>query len=106
MVGYNKFYSRDFEIIGNDLFLSTVEIKDLKHEVMGNKKAERKFLSAYRGLFQIRTGVNGFADRRLATRPRDPLFISFCECKGTTFFRTYQIFFYFIRILLHQYPHF
>ena len=30
MVGYNKFYSRDFEIIGNDLFLSTV----------GNKRFE------------------------------------------------------------------
>ncbi len=24
-----------------------------------------------RGLFQTRTGVNGFADQRLATRPRD-----------------------------------
>ncbi len=32
--------------------------------------------SAFGGLDQIRTGVRGFADRCLAARPRDPVFIS------------------------------
>lgn len=35
------------------------------------------------GLFQIRTGVNGFADRYLTTRPRDPLLSG---SKNTIFF--------------------
>ena len=44
-----------------------------------NKKSRSVFRSdlisflIFRGLFQIRTGVNGFADRCLATRPRDLL---------------------------------
>jgi hypothetical protein len=33
-------------------------------------------LHARRGLFRTRTGVNGFADRRLATRPRDRIKIA------------------------------
>ena len=40
--------------------------------VTGTKKTLTIQPSAFcRGLFQIRTGVDGFADRCLATRPRD-----------------------------------
>lgn len=32
------------------------------------------FVNLLRGLWRIRTAVDGFADRCLATRPRDPIF--------------------------------
>lgn len=47
-----------------------------------NKKSSTLEDGTFGGLFQIRTGVNGFADRCLATRPRDPLF----SCRKNTFF--------------------
>lgn len=72
-----------------------------------NKKNRKpEILRFFGGLFRIRTGVDGFADRYLATRSRDHFLMLICECKGTTFFRIYQIFFYFIRKLLHQCPRF
>ena len=37
---------------------------------MLNRKKGRK-ISAFRGLWRIRTAVHGFADHCLATRPRD-----------------------------------
>ena len=52
-----------------------------------------------RGFWRIRTAVDGFADRCLATRPRN--LVWFCVCKGKTYFgidNYLQQFFLFFRI--------
>ena len=47
-----------------------------------------KRLFLFRGLFQIRTGVDGFADRCLTARPRD---LNKSVCKITTIFHITKI---------------
>lgn len=47
-----------------------------------------------RGLFQIRTGVNGFADRHLATRSRDHAVLRLQNYKVFRYYKNFSAFFY------------
>jgi hypothetical protein len=46
-----------------------------------------------RGLFQIRTGVNGFADRHLATRSRDHAVLRLQNYKVFRYYKNFSAFF-------------